>query len=95
MPNAICIDCQTEMRLDEIGVVLVEMAFDPPTPYRLWSADTSKCPGCGKVVVNRFANRPYAYHHQEDFAELLQGAIDNTNLKVFYCYEKPQTKPKE
>jgi len=87
MPKIVCTDCKTEFAPLENGVVVIETAFDPPQPYKLWEADALKCKGCNKVIIGGFANRPFAIHHQPDFESVLEKTLEKRT--VFYDHEKP------
>lgn len=92
MTNIICVECKVEMRPLKNGCYVIETAFDPPAPYKLWFADAKKCPSCGHVVVSGFANSPIAVHHHPDFAEELERILTSPEAKeghVYYWHEKP------
>lgn len=65
----VCVPCEVEMRVETVGVAILEMASFGP--YRLWMADLMKCPHCGHEAVTRFANGPFTEHFQPGFEKLL------------------------
>ncbi len=89
MPKLVCVKCQCELRPETNGTVVIEMAQEKP--YKVWKADTWKCPGCGVEVVGGFGQKPFMENFQEKFAEDLQTEIE-TAQRVVYDYERPQTK---
>lgn len=88
MAKIVCEDCETEFVPLKNGVVVIDTAFDPPQPYKLWEADALVCPGCRKIIVGGFANRPFAVHHRADFNTVLADVLEKRT--VFWNYEKPQ-----
>ena len=89
MTKIICVNCQTEFSsaLGDIGVVVVEMAYQPPVPYNIWMADLLKCPGCGVEIVGAFGNRPIA--SGEAAARRLAEIQRLGQARVIYDYERP------
>lgn len=90
--KVICVKCQTELRIAEggIGVAVVEMAFDPPAPYKVWMADLLECPGCGMQVAGNFGNGPIAAH-AEAAQTMLADILRIGKATIVYDYERPQT----
>jgi hypothetical protein len=89
MTKLVCVKCQTEYSsaLGEIGVIVVEMAHNPPVPYKAWSADLLKCPGCGAEVVSGFPDKPIA--RDEAAAVLLADTQRIGKARIVYDYERP------
>jgi len=76
------------MKVVTIGTTVVEMASFGP--YKVWDADTLRCPGCGNEVVSGFAEQPIRQDHwKDDFSEWLEEVEKNAS-RVEYDYEKPQ-----
>ena len=92
MTKLVCVKCQTEYssKLGEIGVIVVEMAHNPPVPYKAWGADLLKCPGCGAEVISGFADRPIT-RDEEAAAVLLADAQRIGKARIIYDYERPVT----
>ena len=86
----ICQKCQCELRPVENGVRVIEMAGDPPEPYRLYSADLWGCKGCGFKVVTDFG-KPWS-QFDKDFDEALEKARAFPGT-IVYNYERPQMTP--
>ena len=90
--KAVCVKCQTELKVADggVGVAVVEMAFDPPAPYKVWMADLLECRGCGMQIVGNFGDRPVAAYH--DAAQImLDDILRIGKATVIYDYERPQT----
>lgn len=71
----VCVKCETEMWahvngtlvIDVIGALISEE--NPPGYYKLWEADTYKCPKCGMEIVIGFGQRCLLEHCEEGFSE--------------------------
>ena len=89
MTKLVCVKCQTEYssKLGEIGVIVVEMAHNPPVPYRVWGADLLSCPGCGAEVVSGFSDRPIA--RDKAAAVLLANTLRIGKARIVYDHERP------
>ena len=86
MPKIICVNCEVEYKPDKNGVYLLEMAWQPPQPYKIWHADMLCCPDCLHQIVAGFGNQAMAEHYQDDFPTLLDRINDGHNT-VIHCYE--------
>ena len=85
MMREVCVPCKIEMRIETVGVAVLEMAtFSGRVgPYKLWMADLMKCPHCGHEAVTRYADRPIAEHYQSDFeARLAQTRTECRVIEV-------------
>jgi len=51
MPRMICAECEVDMIVGQVGILLEDMAYDPPMVMATASADTRVCPICGKEVI--------------------------------------------
>jgi hypothetical protein len=92
MNKLICVHCQTEFRVKSNDVYLVEMFNDPPRPYKIWSADSWECPGCGSVVLSGFSQECWE-HFETDFAyhlEMIKKKEKDGHCTIVYDFEKPQ-----
>ena len=88
MPKLVCTNCQTELKPETSGTLIIETASFGP--YKVWNADTWKCPGCGTEIVAGFGNEPWrSDHYSKDFPEWLE-SVKNTARRVEYDHEKPQ-----
>jgi len=85
----ICQKCQCELRPVENGVRVIEMAGDPPKPYKIWHADLWGCRGCGLRVVNGFGHEPIARNWQANFEDILEKERTYPGT-IIYNYERPQ-----
>jgi hypothetical protein len=54
MPKQVCVECETSLKIEQNGVIVVEMFNEDRSIYRLWSADMWKCPLCGVEIVTGF-----------------------------------------
>ncbi len=75
-PKTICLRCGLECDIARIGVRVITLAFEPPQPYRIQSADVVRCPGCGIEVVDasRYADRAIEHFEGERFQQELAAA---------------------
>lgn len=91
MPRPLCVGCHVEMRVEEIGVTVLEEARalaqgeEEQGPYKLWQADLFACPRCGRQIVARYADRPTPYY-APGFAEELDHARETGKLYVMHEY---------
>lgn len=88
MPKMVCVKCQCAFRPEVNGTVVIEMASFGP--YKIWEADTWKCPGCGVEVVSGFGHRHIKEHYEAGFNELLHKIETDPSIKVVYDCEAPQ-----
>lgn len=51
----VCPTCQLGMKPETNGVMVIEVAYNPPTPYKIWNADEWKCPKCYQRVIVGFS----------------------------------------
>jgi len=86
MPKLVCKKCETELKPTHNGTLVIETASFGP--YKVWSADTWKCPGCDVEIVAGFANNPLREHYTEDFPAWLEKAKTAAG-EIVYDNEKP------
>lgn len=87
MSKLVCVKCECELRPETNGTTVVETASFGP--YKIWDADTWKCPGCGMEVVSGFGNNPVREdHYAEDFKPWLETYLGNSR-RIVYDNEKP------
>ena len=85
MIKIICVNCHIDLRPETNGTCVIEMAGKDP--YKVWDADTWKCPKCGVEVVTGFGNEPVrADNYAADFPEWLE-RYKTTVKRVEYDYE--------
>ncbi len=87
----ICIHCQTELRKSNLGTLVIEtadMGEPDPSPYKVWSADTFQCPGCGIEVVADFGTPLREDHWKKDFPAWLE-TRKAASSQIVYDYERP------
>ena len=82
----VCVRCQCEFRPETNGTTVVETAQFQP--YKVWHADTWKCPGCGVEVVSGFAQKPFIQQGDESFDDRVQKEL-RTARRVVYDHERP------
>jgi len=66
MNKPICVQCETEFRMEVAGIYVTEMFQKNKEVYKLWSADLWKCPICDTRIVFGFGNKPCVHHADED-----------------------------
>ncbi len=90
MPKLVCVNCQTELRCEHSGTSVLEIASFGV--YKVWDADTYKCPGCEFEIVSGFGDSPIrADHYKEDFPDWLENFKSHTT-RIEYDYERPQSR---
>jgi len=88
MPKMVCTTCQVELKVETTGTTVIEMANFGP--YKVWQADTWKCPGCGIEIVAGFASIPLRQDHwSNDFPEWLEKTKQKAR-RVEFDYEYQQ-----
>lgn len=83
----ICSRCGITMDVHMQGVILVEMAFNPPSPYALVSADEYKCRSCSYRIISGFGDKPFSRHHDEDFKSRLLELANTNPMKIRVQWE--------
>ncbi len=70
MLRTICVPCQVEYRCEKNEVAVEQTASGEP--YKLWSTDKWKCPGCGHEVIPapRPSQKPMAEHFEGKYKNL-------------------------
>jgi DNA-directed RNA polymerase subunit RPC12/RpoP len=49
----VCEKCQRDMRIEDIGIVVMDVAYSPPSPYKYYNTDKYVCPECGvSILIN-------------------------------------------
>jgi predicted RNA-binding Zn-ribbon protein involved in translation (DUF1610 family) len=92
MAKLVCTECQTELKPSHNGTLVIETASFGP--YKVWAADTWKCPGCGVEIVAGFSDEPIRQdHYAKDFAAWLTNEI-SISSQVVYDHGRPQEKTK-
>lgn len=70
-----CTKCCVSMKIQKVGVFVVDYFLKPPQPYRIWKADLYRCSGCEcETAAVSPSTRPYAEHFQPDFTAKLEKA---------------------
>lgn len=69
MKFPICSTCNRAYKPFQNGVDVLEMAGD--RPYKLWAADSLRCPICGNVIISGFSTRAFE-HFEQGFVNLLK-----------------------
>ena len=90
MPKIVCVECQTELRPETNGTTVFEMASFGI--YKLWDADTWKCPGCEYEVVAGFGQQPIMEHYQDGFYGLVD-RVKSSGNRFIYDFERQQANP--
>lgn len=84
MLKPICVSCEVEYRPKRNGTPVIEMFSDPPRPYKIWNADTWRCPSCGHEIVKGYSLKPIAIHFEEGFEEMYRQVMGQDPI---FCYE--------
>jgi len=96
MPKLICVKCQCELKPETNETTVVETmagrASASSEPYKVWHADTWKCPGCGTEIVAGFGNRPALEHFEKDFEASLDKILREAR-RVVYDHKEPTPCP--
>ena len=75
MTKLLCVKCHVSLRPETNGTTVIEMAkdiFGVKYPYKVWDADTWKCPICGIEIVAGYGNHAIRDdHYAPDFNEWL------------------------
>ena len=85
MPKIVCENCEVELKPECNNTTVVETASFGP--YKVWLADTWKCPGCGIQVVTGFGREPIKEHFMDGFDEWLRLHVQKAR-KVVYDNER-------
>ena len=73
----ICVPCQLEYQMHKVGVGLETMR--PDGPYKLYSADLLRCPGCGHQIA-RPNPTAIAEHFQPEYGPLVHRYEERNRL---------------
>jgi hypothetical protein len=67
----VCVACEVFYRPLKNGIFLLEQikTTSGRRPYKIWSADHWKCPGCGHEIVVGSGSKPVREDHAADFDE--------------------------
>ena len=85
MPKMVCVSCEVELKPQENGVLVIEMASFGA--YKVWNADVWECPKCNHQTVAGFGNNPLHEHYEDGFAEYLDLAKTRAS-RIIYDKEK-------
>lgn len=85
MPKMVCVSCEVELKPQENGVIVIEMASFGEC--KVWYADVWKCPKCEIETVAGFGNNPIHEHYEEGFAEFLASAKAKAS-RIIYDKER-------
>jgi hypothetical protein len=86
----ICKKCECEMRCEENGVGVLDMAGGRSNarPYKLYDADLYKCPKCGIEVIGGFGYNPISGEWKSDFQHHIDWYENNSHLIRNYEFIK-------
>lgn len=88
MTKLVCVACQCELKPETNGTTVIETASFGP--YKVWNADTWKCPGCGVEIVAGFNELPLRQdHYADDFKLWLENVVAKS-IRVIYDNERPE-----
>lgn len=66
MPRPVCVPCNLEMVSVSNGVIVEEMR-SPDEGYKVWAADSVRCPGCQATIIYRYGGEPISVHHEVSY----------------------------
>jgi len=95
MPKPVCVPCRMFFRAEKTGFYFIEgmpHGNAPPgnaapemwSPYKIWSSDKWRCPGCGTEILSGFGREALALHNEPDFKRLAE-SLNATQLQVNDC----------
>lgn len=93
----VCVRCGLAMVVGDVGVAVIEMAYDPPEPYTIRNADTRVCPFCGTEIVCRSTMGKEVGNWDKGFQERVKLAEEGEEkgyLRVVRVYEGVASAPK-
>jgi predicted RNA-binding Zn-ribbon protein involved in translation (DUF1610 family) len=95
MTKLVCTHCHVELKPETNGTTVIEYASFGP--YKVWDADTWKCPGCGVEIVAGFPDQPLRQdHYSKDFSQWLSNLLAKAR-RIEHDFEKlsdvPQNLP--
>ncbi len=79
----VCHTCGVPMKVEYVGVALIEMFEYPPRPYQVYRADRHVCPHCGTAVTHTDAQPELAYY-QDGFADRIRSILNVGLYTVAY-----------
>jgi len=87
--KVVCVNCAVEMKPSAVGVTLCETrsmlgSRGYNAPYLLWNADMLECPKCLRLVITRFAVKPFA---RSAYCQIHMDEIKNAGGRIYYCNE--------
>lgn len=88
----VCTECSLVRMVVRVSVTVVEMAHEPPEPYRMRNADESRCVKCNSGALYGMPGvqeGTYFNRNPERIAEL-ERLIETVPEKVFIWWEKPE-----
>lgn len=91
MHKPVCTACQVELRSHKVGIAVLDTAGKEQRPYKMWSADLSKCPICGIEAIVGFGDNPHAYDWQAEKMQKLV-ALEASTDNLYYNHEYPKEK---
>lgn len=88
--QTVCSNCQIGLRVQENGVMVLEMYQENKEIYRIWFADVWGCPECDFSILVNPSTLPAAEHHQKEKMETYKKMVDEyvQKGKLYYLYER-------
>jgi len=88
MRRPICVDCEVQFAVEEVGIFVVEMFDDPPRPYKVWAADLWRCPGCKKEAVAGFGEHPLWQNFDGSDVKFSPAWLEESKQRIVRVYER-------
>jgi hypothetical protein len=87
----ICVKCEIDLVPHINGIVIIDMAYDPPEPQAVINSDMWTCPVCGFFVLAGMGQKQYdeeAIKYAEEYAGKKLRAFENIAMKTKYYQKK-------
>ena len=81
MPRSVCVPCNRECFVRELGVSVLLLDAQGQ-PYKLEQGDMVECPKCGHQFVERWGDHPVISSYEVDFDKCLAEAKPHLFLTI-------------
>jgi hypothetical protein len=85
-----CCNCQVELRVEENGVMVLEMYQENREVYKVWFADIWHCPECETRILVNFSTLAAAQHHEKEKMDNYEKMSHEyaAKGKLYHLYER-------
>lgn len=84
-----CTHCKVDMKVQMIGVLLIETYTPSQLPYKMYQADVLECPICGHEFVFTDARPRHLTQETPDQIKQAISSFQETGKKVYVSHEHP------